>query len=64
MPLPNERNQQQSTGVTLPINLVRETIAYLEPQGDLKAVMLLQHYLHWLAMSGRRTRIGKRPMKD
>ena len=61
MPSPNQRNQQQSTGVTIPINLIHETIAYLESQGDPKAVMLKQHYLHWLAMSGQRPRLGSFP---
>jgi len=63
MPSPNARNEQQSTDVALPINLVRETIAYLESQYDPKAVMLKQHFLHWLAMSGQPRRIGQRPMK-
>ncbi len=63
MPSTIKINQQQSTGVTLPINLVRETIAYLESQDDPKAVMLKQHFLHWLAMSGQPRRIGQRPMK-
>ncbi len=63
MTKPNERNQQQSTGVALPINLVHETIDYLESHGEPKAVMLKQHFLHWLAMSGQPRRIGQRPMK-
>ncbi len=64
MPSANQRNQQQSTDVAIPINLVRETIDYLESHGDPKAVMLKQHYLHWLAMSGQPRRIGQRPMKN
>ncbi len=51
MPLPDEASQQISTGVLVPINLVHQTIVYLESYNDLMAVMLSQHYKSWLKMS-------------
>lgn len=51
MPLSDEASQQISTGVLVPINLVQQTIIYLESYNDLMAVMLTQHYKSWLEIS-------------
>ena len=51
MPLSDEASPQISTGVLIPINLVHQTIVYLESYNDLMAVMLTQHYKSWLEMS-------------
>ena len=60
MPLPDEATQQISTGVLVPINLVRQTIVYLESYNDLTAVMLRQHYKSWLEMSSQQLSQRKR----
>lgn len=51
MSLVDEASEQISTDVLVPINLVRQTIVYLESCNDLTAVMLRQHYKSWLKMS-------------
>lgn len=51
MSLPDEASEQISTDVLIPINLVRQTIVYLESCNDPMAVMLRQHYKSWLKMS-------------
>ena len=51
MSLPDEASQQISTDVIVPINLVRQTIVYLESCNDPMAMMLRQHYKSWLKMS-------------
>ncbi len=52
--------QQQFAGVILPNNLVCQTIAYLESRNDPMALMLRQHYKHWLEMSEQGKRVRNR----
>ncbi len=47
----DKTTHQPDTGVTLPINLVRQTIAYLESQSASMAAMLREHHKSWLEMS-------------
>jgi predicted transcriptional regulator len=42
---------QPSAGVSLPINLVHQTIAYLESHNEAMAIMLKEHYKYWLSIS-------------
>lgn len=51
MPSSDEKNQRQLTGITLPINLIRQTIAYLESHSDPMAIMLRNNYKYWLETS-------------
>lgn len=60
MTKPNEITKEQVAGVILPNNLVRQTIAYLEADNDPMAVMLKQHYKHWLKTSEQSIGAGKR----
>jgi hypothetical protein len=51
MPSPDEKTQRPATGITLPINLVHQTIAYLECHSDPMAAMLKENYKYFLQMS-------------
>lgn len=44
-------HDEVSHGVLIPINLIRQTIAYLDSYNDPMAVLLRQHYKSWLKMS-------------
>ena len=46
-----QTTHQLNTGVTLPINLVHQTIAYLETRSNPMAAMLREDYKSWLEMS-------------
>ena len=41
----DEKAQRQLTNIALPINLIRQTIAYLESHSDPMAAMLKDNYL-------------------
>lgn len=47
----DETLHQSDNSVTLPTNLVRQTIAYLESRHDPMAAILKEHYKSWLEMS-------------
>lgn len=59
MPSPDEATQQTSTGIPVPINLVRQTIVYLESHSDPMAMMLKQHYKSWLKMSLKQQKVHR-----